>query len=225
MTEPLPDLAELLPSWTLALKAVRKSPATIKSYRDGVNAFLRWCDETNAPPTFTRDAAHAFVADLLDNGAQPKTVATRLIPIRRFSSWLTEERDFDSDPILGVKQPKLDKKVVDALSDAELRSLIAACKGKRFIDRRDEALGGVEGRNWGVWESEGASDTGKCEWSIRRVRPDAGADVLDSGQAAPGEKARADIEPDGDVDTSSGEIDAHRIVFMTSGCLPWRWTP
>ena len=39
-----------------------------------------------------------------------------------------------------MKQPKLDKKVVDALTDEELRDLIKACHGKRFIDRRDEAI-------------------------------------------------------------------------------------
>jgi hypothetical protein len=36
-----PDLAGLLPSWELALRAERKSPQTIKSYGDGVRLFLR----------------------------------------------------------------------------------------------------------------------------------------------------------------------------------------
>ena len=46
MAETLPDLAALLPSWQLALKAERKSPGTIRTYTDGVTKFLRWC-ETN----------------------------------------------------------------------------------------------------------------------------------------------------------------------------------
>jgi integrase len=39
-----------------------------------------------------------------------------------------------------VKPPKLDSKVVDALTDEQLRLLIKGCNGKEFIDRRDEAI-------------------------------------------------------------------------------------
>ena len=38
-----PSLAELLSSWTLALRAERKSPATIVNYTKGVLGFLKWC--------------------------------------------------------------------------------------------------------------------------------------------------------------------------------------
>ncbi len=46
MSDCLPDLAKLLLSWKLALRAERKSPATVKSYAEGVLAFLRWCEST-----------------------------------------------------------------------------------------------------------------------------------------------------------------------------------
>ena len=36
--------------------------------------------------------------------------------------------------------PKLDNKVVDALTDDQLRLLIKACTGKELMDRRDEAI-------------------------------------------------------------------------------------
>jgi hypothetical protein len=49
-TNLLPDLAGLLPSWQLALRAERKSPATVKSYTEGAATFLRWCDSTARPP-------------------------------------------------------------------------------------------------------------------------------------------------------------------------------
>ncbi len=140
MTECLPDLVKLLPSWKLALRAERKSPATVKSYAEGVYMFLRWCDTTGAPAELTKANAQAFVADLLDNGAQPKTASARLLGIRRFSAWLAVEGELVDDPLLGIKQPKLDKKVVEALTDEELRDLIKACRGKRFTDRRDEAV-------------------------------------------------------------------------------------
>ena len=39
-----------------------------------------------------------------------------------------------------MRPPKLDQKVVDALTDAQLKALIAACAGKRFTDIRDPAI-------------------------------------------------------------------------------------
>jgi integrase/recombinase XerD len=41
MASTLPDLAALLPSWQLALRAERKSPATLATYTEGVKGFLR----------------------------------------------------------------------------------------------------------------------------------------------------------------------------------------
>ncbi|MCV7251213.1 tyrosine-type recombinase/integrase [Mycobacterium hackensackense] len=139
--KPIPlDLGALLPSWELSLRAERKSAATIKVYGDGVRAFLRWCAERGHSPALDRDLMKAFVADLLDAGAEPSTARSRQLAMRRFSAWLEEEGEIDEDPLLGLKAPKLDTKVTDSLSDDELRKLIKACGGKEFRDRRDEAI-------------------------------------------------------------------------------------
>ena len=143
MTECLPDLAKLMPSWKRALRAERKSPATIKSYAEGVHAFLKWCETTGTPAVLTKPAAQDFVADLLDNGAAAKTASARLLGLRRFSAWLADPDggdEFDTDPLVGMKQPKIDRKVIEALTDEELHALIKACRGRRFTDRRDEAI-------------------------------------------------------------------------------------
>lgn len=137
---PTLDLAALLPSWELSLRSERKSAATVKVYGDGVRAFLRWCSEHGHTPALDRDLIKAFVADLLDAGAEPSTARSRQLAMRRFSAWLEEEGEIDTDPLLGLKAPKLDTKVTESLSDDELRRLIKACGGKEFRDRRDEAI-------------------------------------------------------------------------------------
>jgi hypothetical protein len=81
-------------------------------------------------------------------------------------------------------------------------------------------MGGIDGKDWGVWQSDGAE--AGCEWSINAVRRYEGGELLDSGQGAPGEHVRVDIEPDGGVGTLDGMIGDHRIVFMTNRCGPWR---
>lgn len=46
--------------------------------------------------------------------------------MRRFSAWPVEEGEIDADPFIGVKSPKLDEKVIEPRSDAELRALPGA---------------------------------------------------------------------------------------------------
>src|ERR1700757_4241259 len=99
MRRSLPDpslsLAELLPSWQLALQAERKSPGTIKSYTEGVTFFLRWCAGTGTPPQLDRSAVQAFGADLLERGAEPTTARARQLGVRRFARWLVDEGELD----------------------------------------------------------------------------------------------------------------------------------
>jgi site-specific recombinase XerD len=137
---PALDLADLLPSWELALRSERKSPQTIKSYGDGVRGFIRWCESNGHAPALDRELVKGYVAELLDGGAEPSTARSRQLGVRRFSAWLEEEGEVDTDPLLGLKSPKLDTKVTESLTDAELRKLIKACGGKEFRDRRDEAI-------------------------------------------------------------------------------------
>ncbi|MDN4520315.1 tyrosine-type recombinase/integrase [Mycolicibacterium austroafricanum] len=136
----LPDLAELLPSWELALKAERKSPQTVDSYTRGVTLFLRWCAQTDTSPEMTRTKVQAFISALLDGGAEPATARSRHMALRRYAAWLADEGEIETNPLIGVKPPKLDTKVTAALTDDQLKKLIGACKGKELIDRRDEAI-------------------------------------------------------------------------------------
>ncbi|WP_156296380.1 tyrosine-type recombinase/integrase [Mycobacterium paragordonae] len=140
MPADLPDLAALLPSWQLAMRAERKSPATVASYSEGVKAFLRWARGANITPEISKHTVMAFTADLLESGAEAATARARHMALRRFAAWLAAEGEIDDNPLLGLKPPKLDAKVVNALSDDQLRRLIKACAGKQLIDRRDEAI-------------------------------------------------------------------------------------
>jgi site-specific recombinase XerD len=133
-------LAALLPSWQLAMRAERKSPGTIRTYTAGVTAFLRWCEATGNPVELTKTSMQTFIADLLGGGAEAATAQARQKALKRFTAWLVDEGELDTNPLLGLKSPKLDAKVTDALTDDELKRLILACQGKSLKDRRDEAI-------------------------------------------------------------------------------------
>jgi len=135
-----PDLPGLLDSWLLALRAERKSPQTLKAYGDGVRRFLGWADAAGREPTLDRATLSAFVAGLLDDGAQPATAVSRQLAVRRFSAWLTEEGEQPTDRLLGAKPPKIDVPVVPVLSEDQLKAMLAACAGPDLRERRDEAI-------------------------------------------------------------------------------------
>ncbi|WP_410669149.1 tyrosine-type recombinase/integrase [Amycolatopsis sp. cmx-4-68] len=137
------DLSALLESWRLHLRAERKSAETIKNYTTGVTQFLAYCQREDVPAVLDRPTVNAFVASVLDGGAEAATARARQLGVRRFSAWLAEEGEVPRDELLGLKPPKLDEKITERLSDAQCLALIKACKplGKEdFRGYRDEAL-------------------------------------------------------------------------------------
>jgi integrase/recombinase XerD len=134
------DLEVLLSSWELALSAERKSPQTIKSYGDGIRGYVRFSRERGAEADLSKTSVRAFVNHLLDSGSAPMTARSRQLSLRRFSAWLLDEEEITTDDLVGMKPPKVDKPIIDPLTDDELRAMIKACAGTGLRDRRDEAL-------------------------------------------------------------------------------------
>lgn len=138
---PHDDLETLLPSWELALRAERKSPATITSYRKGVVQFVAWAKGAGVPAHLDRRTVRGFLVYLMDEkGVEPNTAVSRLRGLRRMGAWMVEEGELEHNPVEDVKPPTVPKKVVEPLADDEVRALLATCKGTAFPDRRDDAL-------------------------------------------------------------------------------------
>lgn len=135
------DYASLITSWIVHLKAERKSASTIESYVAGARGFLRFCERESVEPALDRRTVAAYVVDLLENsGAEATTARQRQLAVRRFSAWLVEEGELDRDELLGIKPVKLDERVLEPLTEAQCRAMLKACHGKKFADRRDEAI-------------------------------------------------------------------------------------
>lgn len=135
-----PNLDALVDSWELSLRAERKSPQTVKTYGTGVRQYLAWCATTDRPAVIDRPTVNGFTAALLEQGREAATVRSRQLAVRRFSEWLTDEGELPADPLLGIKAPKLDAKVVEPLTEDQLRAMLKACTGPDLRERRDEAL-------------------------------------------------------------------------------------
>jgi site-specific recombinase XerD len=136
-----------LAAWQVALRAENKSPGTVTIYADCVTRYLRWCAERDHRP-MSRTALNQWVAGMLDAGSAPGTARIRQQAVRRFAAWLTAGGELPTDPFPGVKAPRVEPPLVEPLTDAELRALIATCAvpdtaasaDQILHHRRDEAI-------------------------------------------------------------------------------------
>jgi site-specific recombinase XerD len=68
------------------------------------------------------------------------TAGTRYRNLKQWFRWLLAEGEIDADPMAEMHHPKIEEKVPDIITDAELRSLLDVTSGRSFIDRRDHAI-------------------------------------------------------------------------------------
>jgi integrase/recombinase XerD len=151
-----PDEArELCESWIIHLQAERKSAHTVRGYTDGLLLYVDWCERNGRKVELEPHPVKEWVAWQLEGGRADRsapggnpvsrpgleaaTVTARLRGIRRFSAWLAEETG-EPDRISGVRPPKLDDKVPDAITVDQLAALQATCKSRDFYDLRDRAI-------------------------------------------------------------------------------------
>lgn len=133
-------MRELLEVWMISLRVENKAPATLRTYRTGVEQFATWCEKNGHEPVVAKRLVAQWIAEILAAGAEPNTANARLSAIKRFSVWLWEEGEQELDPLRGMRPPKLDERVVQPLTEDEIKALLRACKGSRFRDYRDEAI-------------------------------------------------------------------------------------
>ena len=63
----------------------------------------------------------AYTAQLIAGGAEATTARIRQASLRQFTKWLAEEDELPDDPLAGLKPPKIAAKVVEALTDDQLK--------------------------------------------------------------------------------------------------------
>jgi integrase len=145
------DLDAVRQAFVRHLRAENKSPKTIRSYEQTVRLFTDWVRalpiEGDPPPVENLDEvrrAHVetWLGELLDHGRTPSTVLTRYAGLQALAKWATdpEEKIILSTFMAGVGRPDVPEAEPPVLSDADVKALLATCRGTDFVARRDTAL-------------------------------------------------------------------------------------
>lgn len=136
---------DLAPSWERHLKARNRAPRTIASYLEAAGLLHDWLVK-HRPGYLDTGAGGVTQADLEDylGDIQDRTsasnAATQYRRIQQLWRWLLDEEEIDESPMRRMSPPHVPEKAVPVIPEAELRRLVAACEGKDFVSRRDEAL-------------------------------------------------------------------------------------
>jgi site-specific recombinase XerD len=121
------------------LRSQKKSPRTVQSYLEAAKLLAGWLAGRATLEDATAADIEDFMIFLLDSYTA-STAAVRFKSLQQLYSWLAAEEWIEADPMARLRPPKPTEKPVPVMGDAELSALIAACQGKDFADRRDEAM-------------------------------------------------------------------------------------
>jgi site-specific recombinase XerD len=133
-----PDEA-VLRAFARRLASLGKSQRTIQSYLEAANLLAGFLDGRVTLEQVRSADIEDFMIHVIDKHS-PTTAAVRFKSLQQFYNWLAREEWIPANPMTGLRAPKPTEKPVPVLGDDELRALIAACQGKQFADRRDEAM-------------------------------------------------------------------------------------
>jgi site-specific recombinase XerD len=130
-------------SFNRSLRVAGKADRTLVLYGQSITYFSNWLQQRGQPADLSsldRDTVPRWLDFLRHRGLTTGTIRTRWRGLRRFTNWLLAEGIIDTDPLAGIVIDKPEAPPVPILTDEELAALIGACRGKRFADRRDEAI-------------------------------------------------------------------------------------
>jgi site-specific recombinase XerD len=137
------SLESLLASFRRSLRVEGKADRTITIYSQSVTFCARWLEsqgKTAELSNLTRDNVLGWLESLRNRHQEDSTIATRWKGMRRFVNWLLAEGIIAKDVLAGITVEQPEAPRVPVLTDEELSALIGACRGKTFVDRRDEVL-------------------------------------------------------------------------------------
>lgn len=120
------------------------SAYTVKSYREDLTqAFACWKEMLGTEPAagqITPRLLRRYVVWLHEQGYAKATAARRIAAVRSFLKFLCREGVLSANPALGIRGPKVEKKLPGFLTDKEVDSLIAQPLDADSFPSRDKAV-------------------------------------------------------------------------------------
>ncbi len=116
---------------------------TIRSYRNNLNIFLRFCQEieqTNSLDDVSLAVIRRFTLYLSKRGKKGSYINSLLKVVKSFVQYCYDEGYGGFNTKKSFKWCKQDKAVIMAFTPADVRMILNSCKGGDFLQTRDAAV-------------------------------------------------------------------------------------
>lgn len=133
-TDSLPrNLTLALDSFMLAKEGEGVSPRTLTTYRLALVRFMLWSAERGitTPADITTAHIRAYFADLHRHGFTVHTVHDYARPVKTLLRFWHGDGLLTTDVMAHVKMPATDKRIMPALTEAQVRAILGACETPR----------------------------------------------------------------------------------------------
>jgi integrase/recombinase XerC len=147
-----PTWAAFLVDWDRSLRSGNYPPTTRYNYLLAATQLARYladqvtdadvgADEAVQTPTrVTRRHVEAFQAFMVESRSAA-TALNKHKGLQQFFKWLTlDEEEIEQSPMRRVRQPRAPVKLIPIIRDEDTKRVLDTCKGKEFIQLRDEAI-------------------------------------------------------------------------------------
>lgn len=140
------DWAGLLQDWDRSLRSGNYPESTRYNYVLAGSQLARYLEgefgvgDAGDPTQVKREHIEAFQAWMVETRSAA-TALNKHRALQQFFKWLVvDDEAIDRSPMEHVRQPKTPTKLVPIIRDDETARVLVTCKGREFIQLRDEAL-------------------------------------------------------------------------------------
>ncbi len=127
------SLKDALELFYLDCEARQFTPHTLRFYHQRLGLFADWCAAHDAAKLRALDATHirAFLAELHGRKLSSAYIHAFARAVRTFCNFCVRDELLTVSPFARVKMPRLQKKILPALTPVEVRRILAVCASDR----------------------------------------------------------------------------------------------
>ena len=135
-------MADLLHQFIRYLDKNKKlTKNTLDSYRRDITAFLQYAEEVGIDPVFAgRKALERYLQTMKKAGRAAATVSRSLASLKAFYAYLIAQGAIEANPAVGIKAPRIEKKLPQVLTPEEIERLLEQPANTDLKGFRDKAM-------------------------------------------------------------------------------------
>ena len=131
-----------LDDFVASLRALDRSPATLRAYCGDVARFAQWASEhgVHAPRDVTKRTLREYLASMNLDGDERASISRRRASLRRYFSWALERGRVEASPAARISAPRPNSQLPEIVGRDQLDVLLDADWGDDPWARRDRAV-------------------------------------------------------------------------------------